>query len=162
MSAERRELYSILGVSPEASQKEIENAYRMRARILHPDRFDQDTQAADLRIANAMMAELNAAYSVLREAEKRAQYDAERGPRSESQRNGAREKKSQPKEASEARDTNQFAEEPSALDRYGSVLDEAIGRWCRLVAACTRNSLEKVGNHGTKYPYVWFAGLAAR
>lgn len=70
--------YTILGVSSGASTEEIVAAYRRRASILHPDRFDQSTQTAESRIAGEMMAQLNVAFQILRNPEKRAAYDRTR------------------------------------------------------------------------------------
>ncbi len=73
-----KDLYSILGVSPKASSAEIREAYLARMRVIHPDRFDRQKQAKDWRQANDMLAELNEAYAILRNAESRSDYDASR------------------------------------------------------------------------------------
>lgn len=61
--------YSILGVSPKASSKQINRAYRALARKYHPDVNKDDMQAEE------KMKKINAAYDVLMEQDKRAQYD---------------------------------------------------------------------------------------
>lgn len=63
-----KDLYEILGVSKDASDSEIKKAFRRRARELHPD----VNKAAD---AEDQFKELNEAYDVLSDSNKRAQYD---------------------------------------------------------------------------------------
>lgn len=63
-----KDLYEILGVSKDASDSEIKKAFRRRARELHPD----VNKAAD---AEDQFKELNKAYDVLSDPNKRAQYD---------------------------------------------------------------------------------------
>lgn len=61
--------YKVLGVSPSATDKEITKAYRKLARKLHPDANPGDTQAEE------KFKEVSAAYDVLGDGERRAQYD---------------------------------------------------------------------------------------
>ena len=63
-----KDLYEILGVSKDASDAEIKKAFRRRARELHP----AVNKAAD---AEDQFKELNEAYDVLSDPNKRAQYD---------------------------------------------------------------------------------------
>jgi molecular chaperone DnaJ len=63
-------LYDVLGVKKSASADEIKKAYRKLARENHPDRNPGD-QAAEERFK-----EIQAAYDVLSEPDKRKQYDA--------------------------------------------------------------------------------------
>jgi len=62
--------YEILGVSRNASQEEIKRAYRRLAKEHHPDRNPHNREAAEQRFK-----EIQAAYEVLGDPERRAQYD---------------------------------------------------------------------------------------
>jgi curved DNA-binding protein len=65
---EFKDYYKVLGVERTASEDEIKKAFRRLARKHHPD----INKAAD---ASARMQELNEAYEVLRDKERRAAYD---------------------------------------------------------------------------------------
>src|ERR1700746_3145374 len=64
-----RDPYDVLGVSKSASAAEIKSAFRRQAKKLHPDANKHDPRAA------ARFAELNAAYEILGEADKRKAFD---------------------------------------------------------------------------------------
>src|SRR5690348_16767762 len=61
--------YKILGVDKKASQDEIKKAYRKLARQYHPDRNPDDNKAEE------RFKEIQAAYDVIGDPEKRKQYD---------------------------------------------------------------------------------------
>jgi len=63
-----KSLYTTLEVSPSASEAEIKKAYRKLARQYHPD-VNKDPKAEE------KFKEINAAYEVLSDKEKRAKYD---------------------------------------------------------------------------------------
>lgn len=65
---EFKDYYKVLGVERTASEDEIKKAFRKLARKHHPD----VSKASD---AQARMQDLNEAYDVLRDPEKRAAYD---------------------------------------------------------------------------------------
>ena len=65
-----RDYYEVLGVSRDASDAEIRKAFRKLARKYHPD------VAEDKAAAEEKFKELNEAYEVLNDPEKRKKYDA--------------------------------------------------------------------------------------
>lgn len=69
MSTMSRDYYDILGVSRTASQDEIRTAYRKLAHQFHPDKTGGD------KVAEEKLKEINEAYDVLKNKEKRAKYD---------------------------------------------------------------------------------------
>lgn len=64
-----RDPYEILGLSKNASAAEIKSAFRRQAKKLHPDANKHDPKAA------TRFAELNAAYEILGEEDKRKAFD---------------------------------------------------------------------------------------
>lgn len=62
-----KNLYIVLGVSPNATAEQIRARYKQRARDTHPDRGGQ----------RAEFEALNEAYEILNDSEKRAAYDAQ-------------------------------------------------------------------------------------
>ena len=67
--ADKRDYYEVLGLSKGASETEIKKAYRSMAKKYHPDMNPGDTDA------EAKFKEVNEAYAVLSDADKKAQYD---------------------------------------------------------------------------------------
>ena len=68
--ATKTDYYDILGVSKGASADEIKKAYRKQALEWHPDRHKDDKEAAEKRFK-----EINEAYQILSDPQKKSAYD---------------------------------------------------------------------------------------
>lgn len=81
-----KDLYNILGVSKDADEKEIKKAYRKLSLKYHPDKqtgkSEEEQKEAELK-----MQEINEAYSVLSDKEKRSNYDQFGDPNGAASRN---------------------------------------------------------------------------
>lgn len=69
MADSKRDYYEVLGIAKGASEDEIKKAYRQMAKKYHPDLNPGDKEA------EARFKEVNEAYEVLSDAQKKARYD---------------------------------------------------------------------------------------
>src|SRR5882672_11327836 len=69
MANEKRDYYAILAVSRNSTEEDLKKAYRRLAIQFHPDRNPGNHQA------EGRFKEINEAYQVLSDPDKRAQYD---------------------------------------------------------------------------------------
>ncbi|MBM3275196.1 MAG: DnaJ domain-containing protein, partial [Candidatus Sericytochromatia bacterium] len=71
MPVSSRDFYEVLGVGRSASEDDIRSAYRKLVKQWHPDRH----QGGDKARAETKIKEINEAYDVLSDPDKRAKYD---------------------------------------------------------------------------------------
>lgn len=70
--AERKDYYKILGIPRDANTRQVKTAFRKLALQWHPDKHDEGEATEK---ANQMFQDLNEAYDVLSNPEKRGRYD---------------------------------------------------------------------------------------
>ena len=113
----QQDFYDILGVSKEATQDEIRKAYRKLAHQYHPDKTGGDKEAED------RLKEINEAYDVLKNTEKRKKYDEEQAARAAFGGYGR-----QGFDASDFEDFSGFGGGASFDDIFGSMFGQAGAR----------------------------------
>ncbi len=69
MAENKRDYYEVLGVEKDISEDELKKAYRKKAKLYHPDLHPGDAEA------EKNFKEVNEAYEVLSDKDKRARYD---------------------------------------------------------------------------------------
>lgn len=71
---EKKDYYDLLGIEKTASESDIKKAYRKLAMKYHPDKFSNASEK-EKKEAEEKFKEVNEAYQVLSDADKRAKYD---------------------------------------------------------------------------------------
>ena len=71
--ADKRDYYEVLGIQKGASYSEIKKAYRKAAMKYHPDKFSNASEK-EKKEAEEKFKEVNEAYQVLSDEQKKAQY----------------------------------------------------------------------------------------
>ena len=69
MADDKRDYYEVLGLQKGASEDEIKKAFKKKAREFHPDLHPNDPQCEE------KLKEVNEAYEVLSDPDKKARYD---------------------------------------------------------------------------------------
>lgn len=69
MAEQKRDYYEVLGVAKSATEEDLKKAYRKLAKQYHPDLNPND------KVAEAKFKEVNEAYAVLSDSDKRRQFD---------------------------------------------------------------------------------------
>ena len=70
--------YELLGISKEATKDEIKKKYREMAKKYHPDRYVNSTKEEKEKAEN-MFKDINNAYEVLIDDDRKAEYDRKNG-----------------------------------------------------------------------------------
>ncbi len=70
--ANKRDCYEVLGVNKDATDHEIKKAYLKLVAKYHPDHYKEENEK---KSAEEKMKEINAAYDILKDKDKRARYD---------------------------------------------------------------------------------------
>lgn len=73
--SERKDYYKILDVARDADKKTVKKAFRGLAKKFHPDKLDSSLTEEEKVAGNARFQDINEAYSVLMDEEKRGRFD---------------------------------------------------------------------------------------
>jgi curved DNA-binding protein CbpA len=79
MTADRSDLYAVLGLTSRATQEEIRRAYRALVRQNHPDTRPLG-DSADITTSDTTLQQTLSAYSILGDPDRRALYDQRTTP----------------------------------------------------------------------------------
>jgi len=100
--------YQILGVNKTSSQEDIKKAYRQLASKYHPDKYPDNS-----KFAQDMMKQINVAYDVLSDFEKKSAYDNWLGEDNTMSSRETNNKKTQEKKSSNSKKRNSKEKIPS-------------------------------------------------
>ena len=138
-----RNYYVILGVASNASVEEIKSAFRRRARELHPDTSG---------LESGPFLEVQEAYGVLRDPERRRRYDALFKPSPVQRRPWGpspepliqRRRRSEPLRPVETASSFQDVRLEESFSGYAPSFDELFDRWWSNFEAVSRPKTEKL------------------
>ncbi len=125
--------YQILEITPDASPEAIKEQYRFLVQAWHPDKFPNPAQKLK---AEEKIKEINAAYEILRNPAKRAEYDINTNYARPSQKQGYHEQTAQYESEEERRrkeEAARYAEDIrrqkiSQLDQEISAINQEINK----------------------------------
>jgi len=134
--------YSLLEVPETATAKEIKTAYHRLIRKDHPDLFD-NASAYRKRRAETRCKELNEAYSVLSNSERRRLYD-EKFAVDRRQQNTSNRQAATPQTPPSAADSTRQRSHTSSRSQYGNDFEEAWERYCAAAGTSSAQSTHSV------------------
>lgn len=128
--------YDILGIPHDASQEEIRKAYLEQIKFFHPDVFDGPPEVASLK-----SAQLNEAYEILKNPQKRQAYDfklfgEEQSKERKEQKNQNNQNREQKKENNQEEKKENGSKGKEKEDPVNCKKEEAKGQSAGLQLAC--------------------------
>jgi DnaJ-class molecular chaperone len=118
-----KDYYEVLGVPKAAAEKDIKSAYRKLARKWHPDANPNDTKAAEEKFK-----EIQEAYEVLGDPEKRKKYDVLGGDWQRASQQASQQQRYREAQAETPFGFESFGEHPSGFSDFFDMFFSGVGR----------------------------------